>query len=158
MPNHVYQPKHSPPTWVDRLLVHPMETTVIAASVFFGSIVALSMFVSEFVPSASMDKMPFIVVMLVAIFLIAGGVLSLVGLHWAGVEVTKGWAIERFGWLLSFGGFGAFAASVSWHYPNSFFSWGIPFILCLGCLLRIWSIARIERAMRLTLAAKELAE
>lgn len=156
MPNHVYQPKHSPPTWVDRVLVHPMETTVIAASVFFGAVVGLSILVPGFVPSASMHKMPLLVVALVGASLIAGGVLSIVGLHWHG-QLAKGWAIERFGWLLSFGGFSAFGATVFLFYPNSIFSWGIPLVLGLGCLLRIWSVSRIESTFRLTQQLKELA-
>ena len=155
MPNHVYQPRHSPPTWVDRVLVHPMETTVIIASVSFGAAVSLSMLVPGFVPSASMDKMPLLVVILVALSLVAGGVLSLVGLHWSG-QLAKGWAIERFGWLLSFGGFSAFGATVLLFYPTSFFSWGIPLVLGLGCLLRIWSVSRIESTFRLTQHLKEL--
>lgn len=156
MPNHVYQPKHSPPTWVDRVLVHPMETTVIAASFSFGTLVSLSILVPGFVPSASMDKMPLMVVILVGLSLIIGGVLSIVGLHWQG-QLAKGWAIERFGWLLSFGGFGAFAATVFLFYPASMFSWGIPLVLGLGCLLRIWSVSRIESTFRLTQQLKELA-
>lgn len=155
MPTHVYQPKHSPPTWVDRVLVHPMETTVIVASLFFGSVVALSMLVEGFIPSASMDKMPLVVVILVAVSLVAGGVLSAIGLHWQG-EMGKGWAVERFGWLLCFFGFGAFGSTVMLFYPNSFFTWGVPLLLGLGCLLRIRSIMLIEQAARLNQAIKEL--
>lgn len=152
MPTHVYQPLRNPPNWRDRLLVHPLDTTVAVVAVFFGVLVALSLFVDEFIPSQSMDKMPWPVVVLVGAFLGAGGLLALVGLNWWGDTVSRRWALERFGWLLATGGFTTYAISVSWHYPGSLFSWCVPLALAAGCLLRFVSIVRIEKSVRQTLA------
>lgn len=152
MPTHVYQPSRTPPSWWDRLLVHPMDTTVAVMSLLFGVMVAFSLLVPEFVPSKSMDQMPSPVVALVSGFLIAGGALSLIGLNWWGDDVSHGWALERFGWLLVVGGFTTYSISVSWYYPGSVFAWGVPLVLALGGLLRFWSVVKIERATRLTIA------
>lgn len=152
MPTHVYQPARTPPSWWDRLLVHPMDTTVAVVSLAFGVVMAMSLLLDGFVPSKSMDQMPVPVVALVAGFLVAGGVLSLTGLNWWGDDVSHGWALERFGWLLVVGGFSTYAISVAWYYPGSIFAWGVPLILTLGGLLRFWSVVKIERATRLTIA------
>ncbi|MET4059767.1 hypothetical protein ABIB35_001299 [Arthrobacter sp. UYP6] len=126
MPTHVYQPTHNPPSWWDRMLVHPMDTAVAALSMVFGVFAAVSLFTPHFIPSKSMGQMPLLVVILVSSFLAAGGVLSLIGLNWSGADVSTGWALERFVLLLSGGGFVAYAISVSWHYPESVFSWVVP--------------------------------
>lgn len=152
MPTHVYQPVRNPPSWWDRMLVHPMDTTVALVSLIFGILAAVSLFTSAFTPSKSMDQMPLLVVMLVSSFLAAGGVLSIVGLNWHGDDVSTGWALERFGLLLSGGGFVAYAISVSWHYPESIFSWIVPLMLGLGGLLRFVSVLMIERHTRRTIA------
>jgi len=148
LPTHVYQPLRNPPTWLDRLLVHPLDMTVALIAFGFGLLVAISVASTTFSPSKSMDQMPLVVVVLVAVFLTSGGAISLVGLNWSGDEVSKGWALERFGWLLSLGGFAVFAISVSWHYPGSVFSWGMPLALSIGCLLRFISLVLIERSTR----------
>lgn len=148
MPTHVYQPSRNPPTWRDRLLVHPTDTTVALIAILFGVLVVLPLFFPDFTPSKSMDKMPWQIVVLVSGFLGTGGVLSMLGLNWWGDDVSKGWAIERFGWVLSGGGFATYAISVSWHYPESMFAWGVPLALGIGSIFRAWSIALIERATR----------
>ena len=152
MPTHVYQPTRNPPSWIDRLLVHPMDTAVAVLSLFFGVLAAVSMFTPAFIPSKSMDQMPLLVVILVSSFLAAGGVLSIIGLNWSGDDVSTGWALERFGLLLSGGGFVAYAISVSWHYPESVFSWIVPLVLGLGGFLRFTSVILIERHTRRKIA------
>lgn len=152
MPTHVYQPTRNPPSWIDRLLVHPMDTTVAILSLLFGLLAAVSLFAPAFIPSKSMDQMPILVVILVSSFLAAGGVLSVIGLNWSGDDVSTGWALERFGLLLSGGGFIAYAITVSWHYPASIFSWIVPLVLGLGGFLRFASVLMIERHTRRTIA------
>lgn len=152
MPTHVYQPTRNPPSWWDRLLVHPMDSTVAAVSLIFGALAATSLLAPGFIPSKSMEQMPLLVVILVSVFLAAGGTLSLIGLNWPGEDVSTGWALERFGLLLSAGGFIAYAISVSWHYPESVFSWVVPLLLGLGGLLRCLSVLMIERHTRRTIA------
>lgn len=155
MPTHVYKPLRNPPNWWDRLLVHPMDTTAAVVAVFFGALVALSLVLPEFIPSKSMDKMPWPVVILVSGFLGTGGGIALTGLNWWGDNVSTGWALERCGWLLAAGGFVTYSISVSWHYPESIFSWLIPAALGLGSAIRFLSILYIERGVRRTLAEVE---
>lgn len=155
MPTHVYKPMRNPPNWWDRMLVHPMDTTVAVVAVLFGLLVALSLVVPEFIPSKAMDKMPWPVVVLVAGFLGVGGGVSLAGLNWWGDNVSTGWALERCGWLLAAGGFATYAISVSWHYPGSLFAWTVPLALGAGSAVRALSIALIERSVRRTLAEVE---
>lgn len=152
MPTHVYKPVHSPPSWWDRLLVHPMDTTVAVVSILFGALITLSLAVPSFTASPSLDSMPTFVGILLAVFLASGGALTLVGLNWTGDVVSHGWALERFGWLLSVGGFVTYAISVCRYFPESLFSWGVPLSLGLGGLLRVWSLVKIEQATRSTIA------
>ncbi|MFB9798346.1 hypothetical protein ACFFON_15515 [Arthrobacter citreus] len=129
-----------------------MDATVAAVSVIFGLLAAASLIAPDFIPSKSMEQMPLLVVVLVSSFLAAGGVLSIIGLNWSGDDVSTGWALERFGLLLSGGGFVAYAISVSWHYPESVFSWTVPLLLGLGGFLRFASVLMIERRTRRTIA------
>lgn len=155
MPTHVYQPHRNPPTWWDRLMVHPFDSTAAFIALLFGAFVALSLLVPEFVPSKSMDKMPWPVVVLVSGFLGTGGAVAMTGLNWWGDNVSTGWALERCGWLLAAGGFITYSISVSWHYPESVFAWAIPLALGLGSAIRALSIVFIERSTRRTLANLE---
>lgn len=152
MPTHVYHPLNSPPTWWDRVLVHPLDNTVAAISILFGLTCTAALIYPGFIPSTAMDGMPWGLVCIVAAFLALGGVLELIGLHWTGDVVSHGWALERFGWLLSLGGFATYAVSVFYYYPNSLYSWGVPASLGLGCLLRFWSVVQIERSTRRLIA------
>ena len=129
-----------------------MDTVVAVLSLVFGALAAGSLLLDGFIPSKSMDQMPALVVILVALFLAAGGMLSLVGLNWNGDDVSTGWALDRFGLALSGGGFAAYAISVSWHYPESLFSWVVPLGLGLGGFLRFVSVVLIERHTRRTIA------
>lgn len=129
-------------------MVHPLDNSVALLSILFGLTAAFALIAPGFIPSASMDLMPSVIVAVVSVFLAAGGLLEFLGLHWAGDVVSHGWALERFGWLLSLGGFVTYAVSVSWHYPHSLYSWGVPLVLGLGCLLRFWSVVKIERSTR----------
>ena len=155
MPTHVFQPTRNPPRWWDRLLVHPLDTTVAAVAVLFGALVILSLILPDFIPSKSMDKMPWPIVILVSGFLGTGGILALTGLNWWGDNVSTGWGIEQFGWWMAAGGFATYALSVSWHYPESAFAWGVPLALGIGSVVRAISIIMIERGVRKTLKEVE---
>lgn len=90
MPTHVFQPIRNPPRWWDRLLVHPLDTTVAVIAVLFGVLVVLSLVAPDYVPSKSMDRMPWPVVILVSGFLGTGGVMALTGLNWWCDNVSPG--------------------------------------------------------------------
>ena len=155
MPTHVFQPSRNPPRWWDRLLVHPLDTTVAVIAVLFGVLMVLSLIAPEYTPSKSMDRMPWPVAILVSGFLGTGGVMALAGLNWFGDNVSTGWKLEQFGWWLAAGGFATYAISVSWHYPESQFSWGVPLFLGIGATVRAISIVMIERSVRMTLREVE---
>lgn len=152
MPTHVYQPTRNPPSWWDRLLVHPLDSSVAGIAILFSVLTCLSLLVPEFIPSKSMDRMPWWIVVAVSGFLGTGGLLAIIGLNWQGDSVSKGWALERLGWMLACGGFATYAMAVCFHYPASIFSWSIPLALGGGAALRYWSVVRIEKTMRKTIA------
>lgn len=152
MPTHVYKPVHSPPSWWDRVLVHPMETGVSVISGIFGVVVLLGLLLPGFTPSPSLNEILWPLVAVQGVFLAVGGALAFAGLQWAGDDVSTGWALERFGWLVSAGGFLTYGAAVLDEYPDSIISWGLPIALGLASLLRCWSVVRIERAMRISIA------
>lgn len=152
MPTHVYKPVHDPPTLWDRMLVHPLEAIVSLLSLGFGAIVLSGLIIPGFSPSPSLQEMPFVIVLFEGIFLTLGGGLAFIGLQWFGDDVSTGWALERFGWLLAGGGFLTYAISVSWHFPSSVLAWVVPGTLGLGAILRCWVLVLIERHTRLTIA------
>lgn len=153
MPTHVYQPPRQPATWWDRLLVHPLDTTAAVIMLFMGIASAVALATGTYTPSASLEELPGAVMALVAGFLLAGSLLILLGLNWSGDEVSHGWAIERFGWLLGAGGLLTYSASVLAEFPQSTFAWGVHLLLGAGGLLRFWSILKIETMTRRTIAA-----
>lgn len=155
MPTHVFQPVRNPPRWTDRLFVHPFDMAVAVVAIVFGVLVAMSLIVPDFIPSKSMDRMPWYLVILVSGFLGTGGVLALVGLNWNGDNVSRGWGVEQFGWWLAAGGFGTYSLSVVWHYPGSAFAWAVPLALGIGAILRAVSVILIERGVRATLKEVE---
>lgn len=152
MPTHVYRPTHNPPTHWDRVLVHPLESVVAALSLLFGVIVLAGLVLPGYSPSASLREMPVLIVLLEGLFMASGGVLASIGLQWTGDDVSTGWALERFGWLLSGAGFLTYAISVSRHSPDSTLAWVVPGSLGLAALLRCWVLVLIERRTRLTIA------
>lgn len=155
MPSHVYKPRHDPPTWWDRLLVHPMDTGVALLAIQFAALITLSLMVPGFVPSRSMEELEMWIVFLVAASLGTGGLLAVVGLNWRGDEVSHGWALERFGWILASAGFAAYSVTVLTHFPGSLFSWAVPAALSLMSGLRLWSVNQIERNMRAVIPLAE---
>lgn len=151
MPTHVYRPRRTPATWFDRLMVHPMDTTVAVVSLLFALLLSASAAVPGFYASDSARQMSPYTMTSLAVAFAVGGVLILMGLNWNGEEVSKGWALERFGWLLASGGFIGYSLSVATAHPSSLFAWGVPGALAIGALLRCWSVLLIERSTRQTL-------
>lgn len=152
MPAHVYKPLKDPPSLGERILVHPLETTVLVTAMVVGALIAASMAPGTFTPSSALEELPVAVVITVATLLLVGAWLGTVGLFWVGDTVSTGWELERWGWLLLAGGFLTYAGSVISLYPHSVFSWGIPTALGFGCLLRFVSVLLLERNTRRMIA------
>lgn len=152
MPTHVYLPLRDRPTWWDRLLVHPMDSTAAVIVCYMGFLSGLSVVYPGFTPSQAMDAMPVSLRIMSALFMVAGGLLALTGLYWFGDVVSRGWAIERFGWLLAAGALVTYGGCVLTEFPESSFAWGVPLFLAGGSLLRFISILKIERNTRQVLA------
>jgi hypothetical protein len=152
MPTHVYHPSRTPANWLDRILVHPFDNGVAVLTTIFGVTMAAALVTYGFNPSTSMMRLPVWVATAVTFGCVAGGPLALLGLHWTGETVSKGWAIERLGWLLVVGGLGGYAIAVAWNFPGSLYSWLVPAILAACGLLRFVSLVLIERNTRRTLS------
>lgn len=153
MPTHVYHPSRTPASWYDRILVHPFDNGVATLTAIFGLVMLVALSRQGFNPSTSMMRLPVPGATAVALGCAAGGPLALIGLHWTGETVSKGWALERFGWLLVTGGLGGYAIAVAWNFPGSLYSWLVPAILAACALLRFISLVLIERNTRRTLSA-----
>ena len=128
-----------------------MDVAVAILSLLFGVLALASLTFHGFTPSKSVENLPVLWVVLVAGFLSGGGMLTLIGLNWAGEDVSTGWALERFGWLVTAGGFTAYGITVLSQYPESVFSWVAPLILGLGGVLRCWSLFKLEQNTRLSI-------
>jgi hypothetical protein len=154
MPTHVYIPIRTPPRWYDRVMVHPFDNAVGLLCVLFGALMAVAFASSGgYNPSSSMMRLPAHIGFVVSACLALGGVLSLVGLHWTGETVSRGWHIERTGWMLVTAGLAGHAIAVAYFFPSATASWLTPGILSAAALLRFLSLFLIERNTRTTLAA-----
>lgn len=151
MPTHVYKPLRYPPTWWDRLLVHPLDTITAVIALLFALLLGAGAVIPGFEPSPSLEELPFYIGASLTLWFAAAGFLILIGLNWQGEEVSRGWALERFGWLLAAGGFLGYSISVGFYSPGSLFAWGIPLALAAGSMLRYRSVVLIERTTRRTL-------
>lgn len=96
-------------------------------------------------PAELVGGMPQFIGILLAVFPALCGALILIGLNWRCDVVSHRWAPERFGLMLSVGGFVGYSISVSWYFPESVFLWGAPLALRLGGLLRL--VDRDDRAL-----------
>ncbi|CAN7465809.1 hypothetical protein LJR013_003186 [Pseudarthrobacter oxydans] len=154
MPTHVYIPSRNPPRWYDRLLVHPFDNAIGVLCILFGALMVAALASGGgYNPSSSMMRLPVYIGFIVSSCIALGGILSLVGLHWIGETVSRGWHIERFGWLFVTAGLAGYAIAVAWHFPSSTTSWMIPGVLAAAAMLRFVSLILIERNTRTTLAA-----
>lgn len=147
MPQHVYTPKRYPPTWWDRVLVHPMDHAAALIALTFGVLMALVYPITGAVPSPAFNNVPWWLNWGAGAFLLVGGAAVLVGLHWTGDKVSAGWGVELGGWALATGGLAAVA--LAFAAGQSPAAWMIPGILTLGALIRWWSLWMIiQRARR----------
>jgi hypothetical protein len=154
MPTHVYQPIRNPANWFDRLLVHPFENVIGVICFLFGALMVAALTSNGgYNPSSSMMRLPAYIGFLTSSCLAVGGALSLLGLHWIGETVSRGWHIERVGWLFVTGGLAGYGVSVGVHFPSSTIAWLVPSLLAVAAFLRFLSLLLIERNTRSTLAA-----
>lgn len=144
-----YHPIYTPPRWWERILIHPVENALAVLAIIFGVVMAASIPIEHFQPSASIADMPWPIVAICAGFVGLGGVTSVIGLHWHDSQaINRAWGVERTGWILSAGGFFVYAIAVAISYPNSVFSWLVPAGLGIASSLRaisllvIWLVAR----------------
>lgn len=153
MPTHVYQPTRNPPRWWDRVMVHPFDNAVGLLCLLFGALMAYALTTGGgYNPSSSMMRLPPLIGFVVSACLTVGGVLSLVGLHWTGDTVSRGWHLERGGWLFVTAGLAGMGGAIAWFFPASTNSWLLPSILALAAFVRWLSLIFLERNTRRTLA------
>lgn len=150
MPTHVYTPKDPEHvTKLDRLYVHPAEMAGAVGAALFGGAVLVSLYYPHFVPSPSLERMPWAITLVVGIFQVAGGVLAFRGLNWADdTNVAKGWDLEKLGWWLTIVGYTSYALTVSWYFRESLFAWGVFLFLAAAAALRVRVLHLIKREAR----------
>jgi hypothetical protein len=134
-------------------MVHPFDNAVGLLCLLFGVLMAVALLTrGGYNPSSSLMRLPPLIGFVVSACLTLGGALSLVGLHWTGDTVSRGWHIERAGWLFVTGGLAGFGAAVAWFFPGSTNSWLLPGVLALAAFVRWLSLILLERNTRRTLA------
>ena len=148
MPNRVYQPVRQPPTFIDRVLVHPWGNTIALFSAIIGLAVILTAFWDTRFPSVSLAYFPDWLAFIIGACATIGGFYALLGLHWVGENVSMGWAFEQLGWSFVLAAFLSYSSMVAWLFPLSFISWLTPIALSAGAGVRIISLAFIKRSTR----------
>ena len=149
MPAHLYRPRHDPPTIRDRVLIHSSDaglagllTTPVAV------LVLITPLLPGYEPSNTLERLPAILSLAMAVMLGAGGVLATLGLFWRGHVVSTGWTLEQIGWWFVAGGWGGFAYMAFVKSPFTTISWYIPAVLSLLALTRAVVVFLIERDTR----------
>lgn len=149
MPAHVPRPRHNPPTAVDRLEIHTADTGLAALLTFpVAVLVLITPLLPGYEPSRTLDRLPAILSLGMALMLGAGGIIATLGLYWKGRVVSIGWTLEQIGWLFISGGWGGFAYMAWDRSPTTTLSWYIPAVISLIALARVVVVARIERDTR----------
>lgn len=149
MPSHVYPPRHNPPSFMDRLLMHTSDAGVSALlTVPVALQVILAPLLPGYEPSNTLDTLSVIASIGMAVMLGAGGVLATMGLFWSGHVVSTGWALERCGWIFVAGGWSGFSYMALMGDPSTTLAWYIPGALSLMAWARLVVIVKIEHATR----------
>ena len=146
MPQHVYLPIRNPPNWWDRVLVHPLAHAIAVIDTVFGALMTLAYPITGQVPSPAFNNVPWWLNFGAGAFLLLGGALVVVGIHWVGTNVSTGWKAELGGWTLTTGGLAAVA--IAFAAGTSPAAWLIPGILTLGSLIRWWALSLIIKTAR----------
>lgn len=153
MPTHVYIPPRTPPKWYDRIMVHPFDNAIGLLCLLFGGLMVVALAShGGYTPSTSMMRLPPYIGFSTSACLAVGGVLSLTGLHWWGEMVSRGWHVERAGWLFVTAGLAGYGIAVVYHFPSATVTWLVPLLLGSAAFLRFLSLVYIERNTRHTLS------
>lgn len=148
MPRHQYVPDPRIPGWLNRLLAHPFENAVAVVALFFGITLFIVAVSDEVVPSKALDNLSFGLSALMGVTAFFGAAGTLIGAHWWGENLGKGWIIERSGLagLSSF--YLVYGVSVVYSFPDSWFSWLQPIILGGACAVRVIALTLTKRWIR----------
>lgn len=151
MPTGSYRTLNEPPQFIDRILAHPYENTLLVLFTGFGLFIFGQTAGDQIVVSPAVHRLlPDVLATVMALLTLLGVALAFVGLHWRGDTVSKGWAYERLGLSLIAAAGAAYAISVIYIFPASLMSWGFPLAMALASALRIVALVVMERRTRRT--------
>ncbi|WP_163540847.1 hypothetical protein [Occultella kanbiaonis] len=148
MPDRHRRARHEPPSLLDHVLGHPFEVAVSAWWIVAGVLVTLTVIGSGTPASASLGRLPMLLMLGVGATVGTGGILALAGVIWPGTRLTTAWAVERAGWLLGGAGWTAYLAAVAWAYPRSLVTISLAAVMVTGAALRIVALYQHERQVR----------
>src|SRR5699024_8798791 len=132
MPKHQYVPDPRLQDWMNRILAHPFENSIAFISIAFGAALIVAAVYPEFTPSKSMDNIEPVSAVVMAIINVLGG------------------EVDRSGRRVAGTGLGVYGMTVAYSFPQSWFSWGQPFVLALACAVRVVALTITKRWTRLS--------
>lgn len=149
MPTGSYRTLNEPPRFIDRLLAHPYENTLLLLFAGFGISIFGQAIGDQIVVSPAVHQLlPDVLATFMALLSLVGVALAFVGLHWRGDTVSKGWAYERLGLSFVAAAGVAYAVSVVYIFPASLMSWGFPLAVAFASTLRIVALVVTEKCTR----------
>lgn len=151
MPTSSYSTLNEPPRFIDRILTHPYENTLLILFLAFGVSIFGQTAGDQIVVSPAVHQLlPDVLATFMAVLSLVGVALAFVGLHWRGDTISKGWAYERLGLSFVAAAGVAYAISVGYIFPASLMSWGFPLVVAFASALRIGALVAMERRTRRT--------
>lgn len=146
MPDHNYRAAHEPPSRADHLFSHPFEHMAGVFNAVIGLILGITPFLTG--PILGLHELHPGVYLALGALMVTGGSSILIGLQWPPETITRGWDIERIGWLLTAGAWATVAVILSLVTPILLFGLIVSGFLVVGAGLRIAALTLTERRVR----------
>lgn len=139
---------------VKRFRAHPVAALALW-SVIAGAAMAADSVLPGPTVSVTLQAMPDIFRLWVALSMVLGGVLASAGLlgHWE--RADRSWKVEKAGWRIVFGAWMIMAAAAIYYNPVAIIAWGDFLTNAVIAIVRQNAVCRIEKQ---TLQRMELSE
>lgn len=154
MPLHGYTTDRRPPSNMDHLLAHPYSIGISLLQIVAGLVIIVAATLSLRV-SSSIQRLPEVLLFILAALLLAGGVGIIRGLLDDSDELMVGWKIERTGLVLSTTAWLVFGVTISAAFPGAVLAWIWCFVLGICHPIRFAATILEERRIRRRIAQHE---
>lgn len=165
MPDHAPRARHDPLTWWDRARANVLSLTLTGLSVAAGGLIATDALVPDgrWVASYSLAMIPVWVQVLIAVLLVGGGVVTMIGVLVRRVRSMvlaplTTLFLERAGWLMLTFGWGTTAVAVVGNgRVGSTLALVNMIAITLGVLFKVVLLWQLEREVRQEITARKAA-